>query len=40
LKILVLGAGRIGYTIAKDLAFENEFHVTSADISENILKEL
>jgi saccharopine dehydrogenase-like NADP-dependent oxidoreductase len=37
-KIVVLGAGRVGKTIAADLS--GEFEVTSADINENALESL
>ena len=39
-KILVLGTGLIGSTISKDLAKNNEFDVSAADISQPNLERL
>lgn len=40
MKILVLGAGLVGAPIAKDLARDGEFEVTSADINPEALSKL
>lgn len=40
MKVLVLGAGLIGNTIAKDLSVNNEFDVTAVDIDESRLSQL
>jgi saccharopine dehydrogenase-like NADP-dependent oxidoreductase len=39
-KIIVLGAGLVGYPMALDLSTDNEFDVTIADINEKRLKEI
>ncbi len=38
MKVLVLGAGLVGSPMAKDLAKNNEFDVTVADVNTNALE--
>lgn len=40
MKVIVLGAGRVGGAIARDLAKDGEFHVTAADASPAALERL
>lgn len=40
MKIVVLGAGRVGSAIARDLAAEGEFEVVAADLSQGALDRL
>jgi len=40
MKVIVLGAGRVGEAIVKDLADSGRFEVTAADLSQNALESL